>query len=165
LPQGATAVCELAVLYYLRLKQPDKAAEMLVAGIKQDLHAKKGKRSGVSFRLFDLLARIITRHGLNQYHSTLLELAAQAEEIGANQQLGKPAERKKRKKQPASGQPQAIGVQPPTLALQATPQSGNVVAEPLASTRTRAGLFETRMKNWASKDGKWWKKDEQHVPG
>lgn len=157
-PERASAVCELAALSYLRLKQHDKAAEVLVAGIKQDLDAKGRKKSGVSFRLFDLLARIIARHGLNQYQSILLELAAQAEEIGANQKLGKPAERKRRKKPPAPGPPQAIGVQPQTLAIQATAQSADVMSEPLVSTRTRAGLFETRMKNWTNKDSKWWKK-------
>jgi hypothetical protein len=142
-------------LSYLRNQQYNQAAEVVIAGIKQDLDTKPLTQGAVSVRLYDLLAAIVARHGLNQYHATLIDLATKAEELSATQKLGPRAERRRRKK-PVSGPPDASEVNRPAVEVRPAGNAVRAVQETAGTPRTRAGLFTTRLKNWTNKKSKWW---------
>jgi hypothetical protein len=97
-PVRVSAIFELAAIDALRA-DPQRAAAILVEGIRRDLQLKRRTRGGPSIRLFDLLARVIARHRLTTYQSVFEKLADEARAgIETRQRRASPAQRSSRGK-------------------------------------------------------------------
>lgn len=133
----ASVFFEMAAIQQIRLEQYDRASQLLISGIRHDIQFKRKTRGPLSFRLWDLLAKLSIRRNQPDHFKTLLGFEEMARNLIAQQRVRYPARRKK------------------VEAEKRRPRRQRLSEEQIEQLRKkRLNAFEIRLKRWRD-DQEW----------